>query len=218
MLINMSEKRGRPSSKHQNNAEYKALESLALISMKYGIDLNDFINSFVEAWERQESTCESLSIKCRKKTRDNANFLITKGSNVVAQLPIPKHILEKTNKLKEFVLKEELRTKIVKRIKVKHPRIKDLKHGMKRIKLKAKVIEIPNKRFVSNRLGELNSVANVKIEDETGFIYIPLWNHQLDTFAVGDTIQVENAYVTTHRGKLQLRVNIFERLNAIDKV
>ncbi len=218
MIIKMSKHRGRSSSKGWSTADYKVLESLALISMKYGIDLNGFINSFVEAWECQESTCESLSIKCRKKTRDNANFLITKGSKVVAQLPISKHILEKNHPLKEFVLSEELRKKIVKRIEVKIPRIKDLKLGMKRIKLKAKVIEISKERIVSNRLKDVNRIANVKIADETGSIQLPLWNNQIDTFAVGDNIQIEDAYVKSYNGKLQLRSYRFERLIAIEKV
>ena len=102
MQMKVSKLRGRPRGRYHNLADFKTRDSLVLISMKYGIDSNDFFNSFIEAWEHQESTCESLSITCRTKTRDNAVFLITKGVKVVAQFPIPKHILKETNALKFF--------------------------------------------------------------------------------------------------------------------
>jgi len=185
--------------------------------MKYGIDSNDFFNSFVEAWKRQQSTCGSLLIECRKKTGDNAIFLITEGCKVVAQFPISKHVLEETNPLKMFALTRALRRKKAKNIKVKHSRIGDLKSGMKRINLKARVIEIPKPRTVITRFGGFAKVANASIKDETGIIQLPLWNQQIHTVAVGDTIQVENARVVTFRGERQLRVGRGGQLRVIEK-
>jgi len=63
MRMKVSRKRGRPRRMYHKLADFKALEYLALISMKHGIDLKEFFRSVVEAWERQESACESLSIK-----------------------------------------------------------------------------------------------------------------------------------------------------------
>ena len=217
MQMKVSRERGRPRGRYHNLADFKALEYLALISMKYGIDSNDFFNSFIEACERQESTCESLLIECRKKTRDNAVFLITKGVKVVAQFPIPKHILKEINPLKNFAPTKTSMKKIPDRVKIEHPQIRDLKLGMNRINLKAKVIEIPKPKTVFSRLGQLNMVANAKVTDETGSIQLPLWNQQIDTVAVGDTIQVENARVVTFRGELQLRVGSGGQLSVIEK-
>jgi len=217
MQMKVSRERGRPRGRYHNLADFKALEYLALISMKYGIDSNDFFNSFIEACERQESTCESLLIECRKKTRDNAVFLITKGVKVVAQFPIPKHILKEINPLKNFAPTKTSMKKIPDRVKIEHPQIRDLKLGMNRINLKAKVIEIPKPKTVFSRLGKLNTVANAKVTDETGSIQLPLWNQQIDTVAVGDTIQVENARVVTFRGELQLRVGSGGQLSVIEK-
>ena len=217
MQMKVSRQRGRPRGRCHNLADFKALEYLALISMKYGIDSNDFFNSLIEACERQESTCENLSIKCRKKTRDNAVFLITKGVKVVAQFPIPKHILKEINPLKNFAPTKTSMKKIPDRVKIEHPQIRDLKLGMNRINLKAKVIEIPKPKTVFSRLGKLNTVANVKVTDETGSIQLPLWNQQIDTVAVGDTIQVENARVVTFRGERQLRVGRGGQLSVIEK-
>ena len=217
MQMKESRERGRPRGRYHNLADFKALEYLALISIKYGIDSNDFFNSFVEAWECQESTCESLSITCRTKTRDNAVFLITKGVKVVAQFPIPKQLLKEANPLKEFVPTKTSMRKIPKRVKIEHSHIRDLKFGMNRINLKARVIEILKPKTVFTRLGQLNTVANAKVTDETGIIQLPLWNQQIDTVAVGDTIQVENARVVTFRGERQLRVGRGGQLSVIEK-
>jgi hypothetical protein len=41
-------------------------------------------------------------IECRKQTRENAVFLLTNSRGIVAQFPIPTHILEGTNPLKDL--------------------------------------------------------------------------------------------------------------------
>jgi replication factor A1 len=217
MRVKMSRGRGRPRGKYRSSADFRLLEYLVLISMKYGIDSERFFDSFVEAWKRQQSTCESLSIRCRKKTRDNAVFLITNSGKVVAQFSISKRILEETSPLKELPSTRALRRRIAKRIKVKDPRIGDLKSGMKRINLEARILEIPRPRNGITRFGNFATVTNAKVTDETGSIQLPLWNNQIDTFSVGDTIQVENARVVTFRGERQLRVGRGGQLSVIEK-
>jgi len=145
MLIKGSRGRGRPPGKYHSLADFRILEYLALISMKYGISPDDFFDGFVEAWKHQESTCESLLIECRKRTRDYAVFLITNSCKVVAQFSIPERILEETNPLKEFARARESEGAIAKRAKVKHLRIGDLKSGMKQINLKARVLKIQSR-------------------------------------------------------------------------
>jgi len=218
MRVKTSRGRGRPRGKYRSSADFKLREYLVLISMKYGIDSNGFFNSFVEAWKHQESTCKSLLIECRKRTRNHAVFLITNNCKVVAQFSIPKRILEETSPLKGFALTRALSRKIVKRNKVKHPRIGDLKSGMKRIDLRARILEIPRPRNVITKFGNFATVTNASIADETGSIQLPLWNRQIDTFSVGDTIRVENACVVTFRGERQLRVGRGGQLSVIEKM
>ena len=88
---------------------------------------------------------------------------------------------------------------------------------MKRIKLKARISEILKPKTVFTRLGKLNTVANAKVTDETGTIQLPLWNQQIHTVAVGDTIQVENARVVSFRGERQLSVGRGGELTVIEK-
>jgi len=104
-----------------------------------------------------------------------------------------------------------------KRIKIEHPRIEDLKFGMNRINLEARVIEIPKPKSVFTRFGNFATVTNVRVSDETGIIQLPLWNNQIDTVSVGDTIRVENARVVTFRGERQLRMGRGGQLSVIEK-
>ena len=217
MRVKTSRGRGRPPGKYRSSADSRLLEYLVLISMKYGIDSEKFFDSFVEAWKHQQSKCESLSIECREKTRDNAVFLITNGLRVIAQFSIPKRILEETSPLKELPSTRAVRRRIAKRIKVKHPRIGNLKSGMKRIDLRARILEIPRPRNVITKFGNFATVTNASIADETGSIQLPLWNRQIDTFSVGETIRVENARVVTFRGERQLRVGRGGQLSVIEK-
>ena len=201
---------------HHKRDDFLSLEYMAFISVKYRIDSKVFFDTFVRAWEFQESVCNSLSIDCRKKTRENAVFLITKGFQVVAQFSISNDILQKNNPLKEFVDKMPLR-KIRTEENFVHPQIKDLKVGMKQIDLIVNVIEVPKPLTVLTRLGQVKTVSNIKVEDETGIIQLPLWNQQIHTVTLGDTIMVENAHVVAFRGEPQLRVGKKGQVNVIKK-
>jgi hypothetical protein len=215
MKQKMSRYRGRPRGRYHGVANFEALEYIDLISMKYDLDLNDFFSSLVEASKCQESNCESLLIECRQKTSDYSVFLITEGFKVVAQFHVPNPLLQEINPLKNFISKKRLSPKIMAEIQVENPSIRELKIGMKSIKLTAKVTEISKSKSVFSRFGELKTVANAKLTDETGFIQLPLWDQQIETVSPGDLIQIENAYVASFNGKLQLRIRRKGKLKVI---
>jgi hypothetical protein len=217
MRMKLSRERGRPRGKYRSLTDFRRLQYLALISMKHGIDSEKFFDSFVKAWKHQKSTCKSLLIECRKKTRNDAVFLITDSFKVVAQFPLPTHILEETSPLKEFVYPKVSRRTTVEETELKHLQIRDLKSGMNRINLKARVLEISKPRSVITRFGGFATITNASIADETGIIQLSLWNKQIDTVSVGDIIQVENARVVTYRGERQLRISRGGHLNVVEK-
>jgi replication factor A1 len=217
MRKKMSRRRGRRRGRYHRLADFKSLNYLTLIAMKYGIDSKAFFSSFVEAWGCQESKCESFAIKCREKTQDNAVFLITEGFKVVAQFPLSKQLLEETNPLKGFVPTSISRRKISDMAETENQRIGDLKSGMKRVDLKARILEIPKPKFVFTRYGNSALVTNAKITDETGTINLSLWNDQIDTVSVGDIIHVENAHVVTFRGEQQLRMGKRGHMSVVKK-
>ncbi|MEM3623659.1 MAG: hypothetical protein QXR76_07830 [Candidatus Bathyarchaeia archaeon] len=183
-------------------------EYLAFLSIKYEVNPDKFFYAITSACEKGKSTCGNLSVECRGKQKNNIILLITKGEKVVAQFPIPEEFLmEKNNPIKE-IRKTNLfrRYPIIKDDKPHSFQIRDLRTGMKKINVKAKVLEIAKPTLVFTRFGNYASVANVLIADETGTIKLCLWNEQIDSIAIGDTVQIENGSTSAFRGEKQLRI------------
>jgi len=92
-------------------------------------------------------------------------------------------------------------------------KIKDLRNGMKHVNVEAKVTEKSDTREVSSRYkDETYNVASAMVTDETGTIKLTLWNEQIDQVNVNDTVKVENGYVTSFRGEIQLNVGKYGKL------
>jgi replication factor A1 len=183
-------------------------EYLAFLSIKYKVDPDKFFQALTSTKEHQKSICGNLSIECRGKIKDKVIFLITEDSKVVAQFRISEEfLLERGNPLRKFMETGMIRRHLAKNSRVSQSTsIRDLRTGMKHVNLKAKVLEIPKPTLVYTRFGNSAIVANVLIEDETGKIKLCLWNDQIDSVSVGDTIQIENARASTFRGEKQLRL------------
>lgn len=93
-------------------------------------------------------------------------------------------------------------------------KIKELRNGMKRVNVVAKVIEKSDPREVISRYkDEVYRVATAMISDETGTIKLTLWNDQIDQVNVNDTVKIENGYITTFRGEIQLNVGRYGKLS-----
>lgn len=84
-------------------------------------------------------------------------------------------------------------------------KIADVKPGMSNITLEAKVVEISEARDVQTKYGP-RSVADAIIEDDTGQVSMSLWEGQIKSVSVGDTVNVVGAYSTQFRDKLQLSI------------
>ena len=92
-------------------------------------------------------------------------------------------------------------------------KIKDLQNGMKRVSIEAKVTEKSDPREVTSRFqNQTLRVADAIIADETGQIKLTLWNEQIDQVNVDGLIKVENGYVTSFRGEIQLNVGKYGKL------
>jgi replication factor A1 len=50
------------------------------------------------------------------------------------------------------------------------------------------------------------------MSDETGTIKLTLWNDQIEMVNVNDIIRIENGYITSFRGEIQLNVGKFGTL------
>jgi len=92
-------------------------------------------------------------------------------------------------------------------------KIKDLRNGMKRVSIEAKVVEKTDPREVTSRFkDETYMVATATITDETGSIKLTLWNEQIDQVNIDDKIKVENGYVTSFKGEIQLNIGRYGKL------
>jgi len=216
MLKHVWRGRGRlPNSMHSYK-DRRILEYLARIAYMHKVDSSGFFDCIVEAWNHKESECEQLVIRCRKKTNDSAIFLFTHVQKVVAQFPISTTILLGSNQLESYMrTMQPRRASSVKSDAGANPRIKNLKAGMKRINLKARVLEIPKSKMVYTRSGMMSYVSNALIADETGSIRISLWNQQINIISEGDLIKIENGKVTRFRGERQLRIGRHGSLSVI---
>jgi len=93
-------------------------------------------------------------------------------------------------------------------------KISELRDGMRNVNIAAKVLEISEPREVQSRYGSQTfRVATATISDETGTIPLTLWNEQIDKVNIDDTVKVENGYVKTFRGEIQLNVGKYGRLS-----
>jgi len=95
-------------------------------------------------------------------------------------------------------------------------KIKDLKNGLKRVDVEAKVLEKTDAREVMSRYkNETYRVANAIISDDTGQIKLTLWNEQIERVNENDTIKIENGYVTSFRGEIQLNIGRYGQLTVM---
>jgi replication factor A1 len=84
---------------------------------------------------------------------------------------------------------------------------------MKNVSVEAKVVEKSEAREVLSRFkDETYRVATAVIADETGKIKLTLWNDQINQVNVNDTVKVENGYVTSFKGEIQLNAGKYGTL------
>jgi len=191
-------------------------EYLYFLSVKYEVGFDRLFKGLVLARENSEIPCGKLLIQCRQKARDHEVFLITSGCQVVAQFLIPKYFLDRLNQIGE-PKRDHLFRRISKRDAHENPmHIRDLSYGMKRINLRARVLDVPKASLVFTRFGEYARVSNALIADETGTIKLCLWNEQINVVSIHSVVQIENASVTKFRGENQLRLGRNGRLSVIE--
>ena len=91
--------------------------------------------------------------------------------------------------------------------------IGELRDGAKRVDIEARVVEKGNTREVQSRYkDETYKVASAVVGDDSGNIKLTLWNEQINQVQVGDKIRIENGYVTSFKGEIQLNVGKYGKL------
>jgi len=92
--VERERERGRPPSPWHSYYDKRLFIYVTQISQKYGVSPNLFLKKIAEARENKKSTCKTLMIQCRVRTKDYAVFRITSKGSLVTQLRIPNYLLE----------------------------------------------------------------------------------------------------------------------------
>jgi len=181
---------------------------LAFLSVKFEVDPEKFFSALVKAVENKKSNCDPISIECRGEIKAKKIFLITNDAGVLAQFKVPEEfLLERDNPLGKFLETDKiLRYLSRKRRKVQGSSIRDVRSGIIHVSLKAKILEVAKPTRVVTRYGKYASVAKALIWDETGTIRLCLWDEQIGSVLVGDTVRIENARASLFRGERQLSI------------
>ena len=190
-------------------------EYLAFLTVKYGVNPEEFLYALRLAEENKESRCGKLLIRCRGKIKTKFVFLVKRGSEVLAQFRIGEEFLfNESNYLRDFSDTEEIRRFLARKAKAATANtIRDLRTGMRHVNLKAKILEVAEPKQVFTRYGNHARFAKVSIADETGIIKLCLWNGQIGSVSPGDTVQIEDARVSAFRGERQMSLEKKGMLN-----
>ena len=93
-------------------------------------------------------------------------------------------------------------------------KVDGLKPYLGKIHLKVKIVEMGKPREVS---GGQHRVSEALVGDESGCIYLSLWDDSIGGFDVGDTVHVENGQVSVYRESMRLSAGRYGTVSKIDE-
>jgi len=99
-------------------------------------------------------------------------------------------------------------------------KVEELNPGSKWFTITVKVLEVNEEKTVfSRRDGNEHRVADALVGDETGTVYLSLWDEDIDKVKEreGSTITIKNGYVTVYKGSMRLSVGRFGQIEDAEK-
>jgi len=183
-------------------------EHIALLSVKHNIYPSEVFQALIKAKNNEKAVCGALTVEYRGKVKDEIIFLIKKENHAVAQFRVDEQfLLRKDNPFESWMSTDKICKKIAKQnTESVFTAVSDLRAGMKKVNVKAEVLEIPKPVQVHTQFGNTVMVVNALVQDETGKIKLCLWEGQINSVTVGENIEIRNAHVCVFRGERQLRL------------
>lgn len=89
--------------------------------------------------------------------------------------------------------------------------VKDMNENSKNVNATLKVIEIGEVKDIQSKFGA-KRVCEVKVADATGSILLSLWDDQIGKIAAGDTISVQNGYISVVRNSMRLNIGKYGKM------
>ena len=194
-------------------------DQLAFISAQHGVYPTELFQTLIQAKEQGKSACEDLTVEYRGSVNNEAIFLITKDGKVIAQFRVPQETLtQKDVSFDNWMETSRVRKEIAKQNPAPlHAKIENLRVGMKKINVIAKVLETSEPSKVHTQFRDNALVSNAWIGDETGKIMLCLWDQQVNSVSLGDTIEVKNAHVAMFKAEKQLRLGKNGTITTLEK-
>ena len=195
-------------------------EYIALLSVKYSIYPAEVFQALIAARTNEKAVCSNLNVEYRGKIKNEEIFLIKKDNSVVAQFRVDESFLQrKDNPFETWMNTDKIRKKMAKQnTEAIYNRVHDLRAGMKKINVKAEVLQMPEPAQVHTQFGNTINVVNAVVGDGTGTIKLCLWEGQIGSIAVGENIEIKNAHVCDFRGEKQLRLGKKGALNILQNI
>jgi replication factor A1 len=92
-------------------------------------------------------------------------------------------------------------------------KVGDLTPQSKAVNVTAKVVSKTEIREIPmGRDGSPHKVSDALVGDETGVVYLTLWDDNIEKVNEGETIRVENGYVTLFKGNIRLNIGKYGKL------
>ena len=92
-------------------------------------------------------------------------------------------------------------------------KVGDLNPQSKAVNVTAKVVSKTEIREIPmGRDGSAHKVSDALVGDETGVVYLTLWDDNIEKVNESDTIRVENGYVTLFKGNIRLNIGKYGKL------
>lgn len=73
------------------------------------------------------------------------------------------------------------------------------------------------RNVTSRRDSTAHRVCDALVGDETGCVYLTLWDDNIEKVNEGDTVSIKNGYVTLFRGNMRLNVGRYGTLEIAEK-
>jgi len=94
-------------------------------------------------------------------------------------------------------------------------KVGELTPASRAVNVKAKVVSKSEVRNIATgRDGAPHNVCDALVGDETGSVYLTLWDDNIEKINEGDTISVGNGYVTLFRGNMRLNIGRYGTIEA----
>jgi len=92
-------------------------------------------------------------------------------------------------------------------------KVGELNPASRAVNVKAKVVSKTNVRSIaSGRDGAPHRVCDALIGDETGCIYLTLWDDNIGKISEGETVNIKNGYVSLFKGNMRLNIGRYGTL------